>query len=86
VLDGDLVAEEPRRARAGVGDQRLLLRQFQLEVVLQEPGKAVSDLLCLGFRSGEPEEVVICLCRLPDYAESLVKVLARAVHLAGGSA
>jgi len=29
---------------------------------------------------------VVCLCRLPDYAESLVKVLARAVHLAGGSA
>ena len=36
VLDGDLVAEEPRRAGAGVGDQRLVLGQFQLEVVTQE--------------------------------------------------
>jgi hypothetical protein len=29
---------------------------------------------------------VVRLCRFPDYAESLVKVLARAVHLAEGSA
>ena len=86
MLDGDLVAEEPRRARAGVGDQRLFLVEFQLEIISQEPGQALPDLFGLGFGPGEPEEVVICLCRLLDYAESLVKVLARAVHLAEGSA
>ena len=42
VLDGDLVAEEPRRAGAGVGDQRLVLGQFQLEVITQELGQAVA--------------------------------------------
>src|SRR5258707_6678107 len=54
-------AEEPRRARAGVGDQRLFLVEFQLEIVDQELGQALPDLLCLGFGSGEPEEVIICV-------------------------
>jgi RNA-directed DNA polymerase len=35
--DGDLVAEEPRRFRAGVGDHRLGLGQLQLEVIAQAP-------------------------------------------------
>ena len=34
VLDGDLVAEEFRRACSGVGDQRFLLRQFQSSLFL----------------------------------------------------
>jgi len=34
VLGDDLVAEEPRPLAAGVGDQRLFLVQFQLELVL----------------------------------------------------
>jgi hypothetical protein len=38
VLDGDVVAEEPRRLGAGVRDQRLAFRQFQLEVLAQEVG------------------------------------------------
>jgi len=33
VLDGDVVAEEPGGLGAAVGDQRLALRQFQLEVI-----------------------------------------------------
>jgi hypothetical protein len=74
VLDGDLVAEEPRRACPGVGDQRLFLVEFQLEIVAQELGQALPDLLCLGFWSGEPEEVVICLCRAPCYAVRMVRV------------
>jgi len=59
VDDGDLVAEEPRRAGAGVGDQCLLLGQLQLEVIAQELGEASLDLLGLGLRSGEPEQDVI---------------------------
>ena len=45
VLDGDLVAEEPCRARSGVGDQGLLLGQFQLEIVMQEPRQPPFDRL-----------------------------------------
>ena len=58
VLDGDLVAEELRRAGAGVGDQGFVLRQFQLEVITQERREAVFDLLGLGLGSSEPEQVV----------------------------
>ena len=57
VLDRDLVAEEPRRAGAGVGDQRLVLGEFQLEFVTQELRQALFDLLGFGLRSGEPEQV-----------------------------
>jgi len=69
VPDGDLVAEEPRRVRAGVGDQRLGLGQLQLEVLLQELSEATFDLLGFGLRSGEPEQDVIGLCRAASYAE-----------------
>jgi hypothetical protein len=70
VLDGDLVAEEPRRAGAGVGDQRFLLGQFQLEFFTQELGQALLDFPGFGLRSGEPEQMIIGLCRGPDYAEA----------------
>ncbi len=66
MLDGDLVAEEPRRARAGVGDQGFLPRQLQLEVIAQECREAGLDLLSLGLRPGEPEEVIV---GVPDVAE-----------------
>jgi hypothetical protein len=67
VLDGDLVAEESGRAGSGVGDQRFLLGQFQLEIVMQECRQAFFDLLCFGLRPGEPEELIVCLCRPLDY-------------------
>jgi hypothetical protein len=69
VLDGDLVAKEPRRAGAGVGDQRLGLRQFQRELLAQELSEATFDLLSFGSWSGEPEQDVIGLCRVSGYAE-----------------
>jgi hypothetical protein len=69
VAHGDLVAEEPRRTGAGVGDQRLGLGQLQLEVLLQELSEATFDLLGFGLRSGEPEQDVIGLCRVSGYAE-----------------
>lgn len=40
VLDDDLVAEEPRRVGTGVGDQCLVWREFQLEVIMQERREA----------------------------------------------
>ena len=69
VLDGDLVAEESGRACAGVGDQCLLLRQFQFEVVTQEFRKSDLDFLCFGLGSGEPEEVVIAVSHVAEPPE-----------------
>jgi hypothetical protein len=66
---GDLVAEEPRRLGAGVREQRLVLGQFQLEVIMQERREALFDLLGLGLRPGEPEQGVVGLCRGPGYAD-----------------
>jgi hypothetical protein len=64
VLDGDLVAEVPCRPGAGVGDQRLLAAEFQLEFVAQEPGQLVLDVLGFGLRPGEPQEVVVGVARV----------------------
>jgi hypothetical protein len=86
VLDGDLIAEETGRAGAGVGDQRLAGRQFQPEFITQELCQPLFDLLGFSLGSGEPEQMVICLCRLRDYAERGVKVLARALPGASGAA
>ena len=59
VLDGDLVAEELRRAGTRVRDQGLGLRQFQFEVVTQELGEALFDLLGFGLGSDEPQQVIV---------------------------
>jgi hypothetical protein len=55
VLDSDLVAEETRRACAGVGDERLFLVQFQPEFVMQELRQAFLYQLGFGLGSDEPE-------------------------------
>jgi len=68
VLDSDLVAEEPRHAGAGVGDQRLAGAEFEREFVAQEPCELIFDVLGFGLRPGEPQEVVVGLCRGPGYA------------------
>lgn len=62
VLDGDLVAEEPCRAAAGMGDRRLLFGQLQLENLSQELPESAFDRLGLGFRSGEPTPAVLEPC------------------------
>ena len=86
VLDSDLIAEETGRACAGVGDQRLAGRQFQPEFITQELRQPLFDLLGFGLGSGEPEQMVICLCRLTDYAARNVKVLARVLFSGVGAA
>lgn len=58
-LNGDLITQKPRCSAAGVGDQRFVRGQFQLEVITQELGQTVLDLLGFGLRPGKPEEVVI---------------------------
>ena len=69
VLDGDLVAEEGRCLGAGMRDQGLVLVEFQFEVVTQELGQALLDLPGFGLGPGEPEKVIVGLCRGPDYAD-----------------
>jgi hypothetical protein len=39
------------------------MAEFQLEFVAQEPGQLVLDVLGFGFRPGEPQEVIVGLCR-----------------------
>jgi hypothetical protein len=68
VLDDDVIAEEPRWLGAGVGDQGLVLVQFQSEGLPEERGQPGLDVLSFGLRPGEPQQVVICLCRGPGYA------------------
>jgi hypothetical protein len=74
VLDGDLVAEEGRCLGAGVRDQRLVLVEFQLEVITQELSEALLDLLGFGSGSGESEEVII---RVPDISQPPVPGITR---------
>jgi hypothetical protein len=57
-----------------------------VEFVPQELRQALFDLLGLGSWSGEPEERVIGLCRLRDYADRGVNVLASWLVLAAGAA
>jgi hypothetical protein len=52
-----------------VRDQCLVLRQFQGEFVAQERRQALFDLFGFGLGSGEPEQGVVALCRVPDYAD-----------------
>jgi hypothetical protein len=69
VLDPDVIAEEPRRLAAGVGDQGLLLAEFQSEGLPEELRQPGLDLLGFGFRPGESQQVIVRLCGLPDYAD-----------------
>jgi hypothetical protein len=63
----DLGAKEPRRLWAGVGHQRLLFGEFQLEVISSEHRPCSRDLLsCLPWTT-ETEPAVI---RLPNGPES----------------
>jgi hypothetical protein len=68
VLDGDVVAEEPRRLGAGVRDQGLIRRQFQLEVITQEVSEPLLDLLGFGLGAGEPEQVIVGVPDVPEPA------------------
>ncbi len=59
ILEGkDLVVEEARSVCPRVGDQRLLLGEFQLEVVAQELAQSSLDLLGFGPWPGESQEEV----------------------------
>jgi len=63
-----------------MGHQRLLLRQFQFELVTQEHSETLLDLLGFGFRSGEPQQGVV---GVPAIAQPAI---ARIVRILAGQA
>ena len=63
VEDGDLVAEETSGLCPPVGDQRLRLRELQLELLLQELAELALDLLGLASWPDEPEQEVVGISR-----------------------
>ena len=69
VLDPDVVAEEPRRLAAGVGDQGFLLAEFQPEGLPEERGQPGLDLLGFGLRPGKSQYVII---RVPYVLQAAV--------------
>ena len=61
VLDGDVIAEEPRPLAAGVGDQGLVLVEFQSEGLPEELRQPGLDLLGFGLRPDESQYVIVCV-------------------------
>ncbi|MFD7057630.1 hypothetical protein ACFWDX_59225, partial [Streptomyces mirabilis] len=75
VQDHDLVAEEPGGTRPPVRNQGLVLGQFQVELVVQEPADVGLDLLGFPLRSGEPDQPIVRLCRSGGYADVVGSML-----------
>ena len=65
----DLIAEEARRLVTGVGDQRLLCRQFQLEVIAQVVAKPLFDRLGFLFGAGKAQQPII---RIPEVVQPAI--------------
>jgi hypothetical protein len=63
VLDGDVIAEEPRPLAAGAGDQGLGRVELQSEGLPEEYRDLGLDLLGFGPRPGESQQVIVGLCR-----------------------
>ena len=55
-----------------MGDQRLVLGEFQFEVVAQELGQALLDLFGFSLGAGEPEQMVVCVSAIPQSPVSRV--------------
>ena len=65
VLDDDVIAEEPRRLGAGVGDQGLVLVQVQPEGLPEERRQPGLYLLGFGLRADESQQVVVGVPYVP---------------------
>ncbi len=69
VLGLNVVAQKAGCLLVGVGDQGLVLGEFELERLVQVPSQLVLDLLGFCSRSGKPQQDIICL---PNIAEPAV--------------
>jgi len=85
VQSNDLVAEEPCRLRSRMGNQRLLLGEFQFERVTQESLQLKLDLFGLLPWPTEAEQEVIRIPDIPQAPEVGIVRIARR-HLLGLSA
>ena len=85
-VDGDLVAEASGRPGAGVGDQRLVVGEFQFEVLTQELRQPLFDFLGFGHRSGKPEQMVICVPAVAQPPIPRVVRVVRVVRVGAGQA
>jgi hypothetical protein len=76
-LGFDLVSEEMRRLAGGVCDQRLGLRQLQLELLAQERRDPRLDLLGLVLGTGKPQQPVVAVPDItkPPVARTLLCVV-----------
>ena len=68
VLDGDVVAEEPRWLAAGAGDQGLGRVEFQSEGLPEERRDPGLDLLGFGLRPGESHQGIVGVPQVPEAA------------------
>ena len=85
VQGDDLVAEETCRLRSGMGDQRLLLGEFQLERVVQESLQLQLDLFGFLPWPTEAQQEVIRIPDIPQASEVGIVGIAGG-HLLGLSA
>src|SRR6185437_14483823 len=60
----DLIAEEPRHLGGGVRNQGFLLREFQLERVMQKRTELFLDHLCLSFWPNETQKEIIGIAHI----------------------
>jgi hypothetical protein len=64
----DLIAEEPRLIRTGVGDQGLVRGHLQLEIIAQEVPDARFDRLGFAFGPYKGQEEIIGVAHIPQAA------------------
>ena len=55
----DVIAKKSSATRAGVGDERFGVAQFQLEVVMEVVGKLVLDGLRFGFGTSKSDQIPV---------------------------
>src|SRR6266540_6617345 len=73
----DVIAKKSSATRAGVGDERFGVAQFQLEVVMEVVGKLVLDGLRFGFGTSKSDQPIISVANVPQAAEVGIVGVAR---------
>ncbi len=66
LLGSDLVPQEACCFRVCMSNERLFLREFELEALFQKLLQLPFDVLCFGFWSGKPKEGIICIAYVAE--------------------
>src|SRR5260370_21155194 len=64
LLIDNMIVEKPRFFAARVGNQRFLLRHFQLEGLSQELSQLVLDFFCFLSWTSKTEERIVCIAHI----------------------